>query len=304
MILLSVGYSKDSNVLSDGLSKLSKYYKDKNINIGMCENDIGSMHYIKCILKDTESDIKAFEEHRDMFYMYVSNIIYDFISKEYEMDLLKKLISEEYGFMDAEDIEEIKKRCSSVVYGTGIFSPEGAVYTMACKNSILKKIDEFLEESSEIIIDGFMTFRLKEINEILKEMLDKIIEEYTVEKEYSEFIKLLKYFVDIQESRYDIINIIINKDGDYIIKDKDRKDITKEFFEDFDMNSVSDDVNKHDVLVSAVITSAPKKISVHGMENCKSQETFETLKSIFLENMTFCSGCDMCKDIIYSAKQK
>lgn len=109
MILLSVGYSKDSNVLSDGLSKLSKYYKDKNINIGMCENDIGSMHYIKCILKDTENDIKAFEEHRDMFYMYVSNIIYDFISKEYEMDLLKKLISEEYGFMDAEDIEEIKK---------------------------------------------------------------------------------------------------------------------------------------------------------------------------------------------------
>ncbi len=37
-----------------------------------------------------------------------------------------------------------------------------------------------------------------------------------VEKEYNEFIKLLKYFVDVQENKIDEVNIIIDKLGNYI----------------------------------------------------------------------------------------
>ena len=42
---------------------------------------------------------------------------------------------------------------------------------------------------------------MKELREDIEEIIDKVVEEYMVEKEYREFVKLLKYFVDIQESK-------------------------------------------------------------------------------------------------------
>lgn len=298
MILLSVGYSKKNRDIYDKLKELCKFFKDKDINIAMAESDVGNMHYVKCILKDTENDIKLFDDCRELFYSYSSNAIYDFISTEYITELLEKLLKENYSYLSFNDLGEIRQRCIEVVAGNGIFSTQGLLYSINCKNNIIKKIDEYLQESIEIILDGFITFRLKDLNEELTGLVEKIIEEYVIEKEYSEFIKLLKYFVDIQESRYDVVNIIINSDGDYVIEDGSLNNITDDFFTDFNIDNIKGEVNKHDILVSALITCAPKKIVVHGMVNVQNQEVMDTIKNIFMEKLSFCAGCDICQSII------
>ena len=53
-----------------------------------------------------------------------------------------------------------------------------------------------------------------------------------VEKEYKEFVKLLKYFVDIQESRIDEVNIYIHEGGGYVIKDGYGKDVFGDFIKE------------------------------------------------------------------------
>lgn len=304
MILLSVGYSKKNRDIYDKLKELCKFFRDKEINIAMAESDIGNMHYVKCILKDTENDIKLFDEYRELFYSYSSNAIYDFISTEYITELMEELLKENYNYLNCCDLGEIKKRCTEVVAGSGIFTTQGLLYSISCKNNIIKKIDEYLQESIEIILDGFITFRLKDLNEELTGLVEKIIEEYVMEKEYSEFIKLLKYFVDIQESKYDVINIIINDHGDYVIKDGNANNITEEFFADFNIDHIKGEVNKHDILVSALITCAPNKIVVHGMVNIQNQEVMDTIKNIFMEKLSFCTGCDMCQEILSLTKCK
>lgn len=297
LILLSVGYSKKNRDIYDKLKDLSQFFKDKGINIAMAESEVGNMHYVKCILKDTENDIKLFDDYRELFYSYSSNAIYDFISSEYITELLEELLKENFNYLDYSDLEEIKQRCLEVVAGNGIFSTQGLLYSINCKNNIIKKIDEYLQESNEIILDGFITFRLKDLNEELTSLVEKIIEEYVIEKEYSEFIKLLKYFVEIQESRYDVVNIIIDSNGDYIIKDGNLNNITEEFFADFNVDNIKGEVNKHDILVSALITCAPNKIVVHGIINAQNQEVMDTIKNIFLDKLTFCTGCDICNNI-------
>ena len=52
---------------------------------------------------------------------------------------------------------------------------------------------------------------MRKLTREIEQIIDKVIEMYTVEKEYGEFVKLLKYFVDMQESKIDEINIIFNK---------------------------------------------------------------------------------------------
>lgn len=295
MILLSVGYSKSNRDMYDRLVELCKFFKEKSINMAIAESDIGQMHYIKCILKDTERDISSFEACRDMFYTYSSNIVYDFISREYEGELLEKLLKENYSYLSSSELEDIRDRSISIILGTGAFTTEGLILSINRRNNILKKIEEFFQESSEIIIDGFIRFRLREINSELTAIIDRVVEEYMLEKEFSEFIKLLKYFVDIQESKYDLLNIIIKPDGNYIVETSSSTDITNEFFDDFNVENIKGDINQHDILISALITNAPARLVFHGVENAKSQDTIDTIKSIFCEKLTFCTGCEKCK---------
>ncbi|EYE89481.1 hypothetical protein Q428_02170 [Fervidicella metallireducens AeB] len=296
MILLSVGYSKNNRDIYVSLNELCKFFRDKNINMAIAENDVGGMHYIKCILKDTEKDIKSFEECRELYYIYCANIIYDFLIREYEVENLEKLISENYEYLDAKDLEEIKSRCISVIMGNGIFTAQDLILSINRKNNILKKIEEYLQESSEIILDGFITFRLREFNSDLQNIIEQVVDEYIAEREYSEFIKLLKYFVDIQESKFESLNIYILNGGDYRIEDDNCNDITKEMFEDFNIENIKGEINKHDLLISSLITSAPKKITIHGIENSQNQEVLDTLKNIFSDKIIYCSGCDRCKN--------
>jgi hypothetical protein len=50
-------------------------------------------------------------------------------------------------------------------------------------------------------LDGFLSFRLKEYRGRLAEVVDKAVDEYMMDMEYKEFIRVLRYFVDVQEAQ-------------------------------------------------------------------------------------------------------
>lgn len=293
MILLSIGYSKDNRSFYDRIKELSDYLKPKGVSIAIGESDVGGMHYIKCFLKDTAEDFMAFEGARDMFYTYAAGIIYSFIAQEYESEIAERILKESYRYLEEDDYRQIRDRSIEVITGSTL-SMHSVLLNMNRRNSILRKIEDYIKENTELILDGFITFRLKEINEELGEIIERVAEDYAVEKEYSEFIKLLKYFVDIQDERYDKIDIVIDRSGAYSIYTSEGKNISEEFFEDFKAGESEGEISTHDMLISAVITNAPGSICIHGAEYCQCAEVVETIKSIFQDRVTLCSGCSLC----------
>ncbi|MBM6839415.1 putative sporulation protein YtxC, partial [Clostridium saudiense] len=131
-----------------------------------------------------------------------------------------EFLMENYFFLKQEEILEVEDIIMSVLKGEATVNDDRMIYCLNKVNSIIEKIKECLEENEEINIQGFITFRMKELRQGIEDIIEKVVEEYMVEKEYKEFVKLLKYFVDIQESRIDEINIFIQDGGGYIIKDK------------------------------------------------------------------------------------
>jgi len=66
-----------------------------------------------------------------------------------------------------------------------------------------------------------MDFRSKELMPQIYTIIEKVVESYMIEKEYNEFISLLKYFVEIQESKAEKVDLYIGKRGDsYILRDE------------------------------------------------------------------------------------
>ncbi|SEF70899.1 putative sporulation protein YtxC [Caloramator fervidus] len=297
MLLLSIGFNREKDEIYDRFNELCSYLRGNDINVAMVENDIGDYHYIKFVLKDSEKDIRNFEIYRDAFISYASDIIYDYIMKNYEIDILNELIKENCSYFSKEDILKIKNKCISFILGNGTMTAEDILNSMRHRNAIYKKIEEFLQENREIIIDGFVKFRLKFIKEDINGILEKMIEEYMLEKEYDEFIKLLRYFVEIQESKYEVLNIYINSSGEYILKDGDFKDVTKELFLDFENFNISGETTLDDILLSVIVTCAPKRVVIHLVENCKNKEIIETIKNIFIDRIYFCNSCEDCNII-------
>ena len=43
-----------------------------------------------------------------------------------------------------------------------------------------------------------------------------------------------------------------------------------------------------DILISGLITSAPKNINIYGKENCTNKEFLDTIENVFGDKVVFC----------------
>ena len=58
-------------------------------------------------------------------------------------------------------------------------------------------------------MEGFIRFRLKDYIEELKYIIDGSVDELLIDREYNEFIKLLRYFVEIQEPKVEEVHVLL-----------------------------------------------------------------------------------------------
>lgn len=56
----------------------------------------------------------------------------------------------------------------------------------------------------------------------------------------------------------------------------------------------ADNLNYEDLVVSALITIAPRNIMVHTSDRLSDKEVLETIKSVFEGRVVVCEGCELC----------
>jgi putative sporulation protein YtxC len=292
MLLLTVVYSKEREDVIEGINNVKEYFKSKNKVIGISESIESNTHFVK-IFCEEEIDDKL----RNMFNIHIANILYNVVIDEFYNKDMMNFLSDTYFFLKYDEIKEIRDNSLEVLKDEGPIIDENSIYCINKKNAIIDKIVQCIDENKEININGFMTFRMKELKDDLEGIIDKIVEKYMAEKEYNEFIKLLKYFVEIQESKIDLMNIEVSSDGKYIIRDKKGDDITESLFSDLSDLRYRENTNDEDILISVLITNSPEKIVIHCAENCKNSELIDTVKKVFTNRVEFCDDCKVCKKI-------
>ena len=153
---------------------------------------------------------------------------------------------------------------------------------------------DYFDNSNSIILDGFVNFRLKDYIRNLEEIVDKAVDDFLMDREYREFIRLLRYFVEIQEPKIDTVHVIVNYDNKYTLLDGSKREITNECIQEYVNEITEGEINYDDLLVSSLITFAPRKVVIHSMGHSRNKELMETIKNVFYGRVIICQGCELC----------
>lgn len=293
MLLLTLIQDDSKEYIIDEIRNARNYFKLKNVTVGISESLENNLHIVKVYCDDENFDEKF---HR-MFNLYIGTVLFKVVIKEFCKKNISKYLSENFYFLRGEDIKEVKDMIIDVFENESSRIDDNMIYYMNRKNEIIDKIVLCLEDNNEVNIKGFLTFRMKEIAHDLENIIDKIVEKFMIEKEYNEFIKLLKYFVDVQESKINEVNIMIDKNGDYLVKDELGNDILNNLINELYDSRINSKVSSEDLIISGLITSAPKKIVIHCVENSRNKELIETIKNVFVERVEFCDDCAKCTQL-------
>lgn len=291
MLLLTVVYDNSKEDILEAINEMKKYFRDRDIVVGFSESMENNTHFLKIFCEDSIVN----KRFMNIFNLYMSNILYNVVIDEFYKKEMQGFLTDTYFFLKYDEIKDIKRLSLEALKSEGAILNEYMVYFRNRKNSIIQKIIECIEENKEINIKGFITFRMKELLEDLESIIDKVVESYMVEKEYNEFINLLKYFVEIQDSKIEKVNILIQKDGSYKVEDEIGNNIMDTLFSDLSEAKFTGNVNVEDMLISGLITNAPKSVIIHGAENCINKEVIDTIKKVFEDRAIICNEFDMLK---------
>lgn len=255
---------------------INKHLSNSKISIKETDYEKRFEFLLSCGRKKMEQDITLYSK--------VGNLVNDIIMNIYIKDLIKNRVDKICDDYCKIEKEKITQSAYSILLNEEYFSIE--------KNRIMEDIVDYLMENNSIILDGFVNFRLKRFLYIIDISIERGIGTLETEKEYEEFIGMLQYFVEIQEPKAEVVNLIINKE-EYYLLDKNNKKIEDNIIEDLEKDLYYEGMSKSDLIISALIVLSPLKLIVHIEEEIE-EELVTVISQVFEEKVEFCRGCKVC----------
>lgn len=291
--IISIGATQHIDLLKARLGRETKPLERNGLVLNLEESPAGKLTFLNCHFTDFRRRGQAEADNQLLLKNVIAEVISDLILSHWETLLLRNIIRENYYYFAEEDKETIFS--NAVLYinknADGILRP---VYWFRRKNEILHKINEFLMSNNQIVIDGFIRFRLKEYLGELKEAAEQAADEFLTEREYKEFIQLLKYFVETQEPRMAVVHVLTSPEGDFKLFDHQMQPVKSDYMAGFFVELIDGEINCEDLLVSAMVTIAPKEVVFHYTKNRVLLASLETIRSVFGDRVRECTGCSLC----------
>jgi putative sporulation protein YtxC len=198
-------------------------------------------------------------------------------------------LKENYFYFDDDEFEEIRVTIEDEIAND-----------LKIQLIIKNKLNEIIENSNMINLNGFIKFRLKFINLYIIQIVEKSIDNYLMKKEYLDFMNIIKYITESEEKDYDFINILYNNNKLHVY-DRNMEKITSiGNMENVEVARELDGkiFNYDESVINILLTVSPKHIKLHinnvDKDDAEILNTIEIIKKIFSERIEFCSGCKFC----------
>jgi len=162
------------------------------------------------------------------------------------------------------------------------------------RNKVSEELIPYLEEYTELDFSGYMAFRMHSYKQELKEVIEYAIDEYILDQQYEEFMTLLRYFVQLQETRTELVHLVQEQGSSFILCDEHMKPLEiKHEHDRIVAEMLETEINIEDIVISSLISASPQKIIVHTRH--EDYQVVRSVKAIFGDRAQICNTCPMCR---------
>ncbi len=288
---ISIGASQHIDLIKNNLNRQFRVLEGEGIKLEVNELPSGKYTFLQCNI-NKEYQQKFGEKGCRIFKNYVASVVSDVILTKWESIIINDIIQNNYYYFDEEEKRLILEYVQKYIRDN---NPSGASGSSRRRNQIYRRIKEYLANNDQLVVEGFIRFRLKEYISELREAIENAVDDFLMEKEYSEFIQLLRYFVEIQEPRIDLTHVVLKENGCFYLYDDKKDSINSDYLEDFLIN-LDGEISYEDLLISALISISPRKIVFHCQQDNFPDATIKTIKDVFVGRVEVCHGCEWCKN--------
>lgn len=261
-------------------------WAERGVKITLSESLSGELLVFRCEIRKTEGfpGQDVLRDIKDAVASGLSHVVID----EYERVLVQRLIEENYAYLSSADREALRRKVALRLNGRQPGKRIGLAERNRRKSRVWAKLAEYLEKENELVLEGFITFRLKDYLEDLFDTVEKTAEDYLTEREYQEFLRLLRYFMARQKDSAAEVNVV-RKGDSYSVLDHKMEPVSGEVGSFLRSPPGGFELGVDDLIVSAVVTLAPERVVWHGPHD--NSPCYDLLKDLMEDRMSKCPGC-------------
>lgn len=223
-----------------------------------------------------------------------SQSIAEYVVEYKENEILDDILMYEYGFHEI----ETRSNILAYIYFTLNINELGDDYSHLRKEKmkikIAEKIGEFFWLETQLFLEGFIRFRLKEQWGEWRYAIEHAIDEFLMDKEYKEYTKLLQGFVSKQDNQLQQLHIIHKDDRNLFLYNEHWERLYPYLTNGISLEISGKHIRYEDLLLSVLLSLAPSLIILHTNQEC--HHIIYTLKKIFKEN-DICPSCPYCQRV-------
>ncbi|MEI0735685.1 putative sporulation protein YtxC [Paenibacillus sp. JTLBN-2024] len=270
------------SIITKANQALHKKYKTLSISCSVHEG----MTFWRC-REDDPRFIKG--NVLQQIYGTAAKALAEYILQEKERELAEKILNEEFDFPEPEEHEQILKHCRMILEKNPEF---GASWNR--RSAMLEQgIQQCLSERPLLHVDGFLTFRAQSYMKELKEIVEYAVDEFIMDRQYEEFVGMLKYFVYFQQPQVPLVHLIHKGGQDVLLLDENLKPLDYRYDEGVVVERLDQkDLQMEDAVVTTLISVSPAKIVIHTRE--PHMAVIRTLTQIFEDRVEICRYCPDC----------
>lgn len=217
----------------------------------------------------------------------ISCILSCLVIDEIEESYLKKILFKNFFYFSQQERNHILSLCYD------IFAENFNEIFDKKYNCLINIFSNYLSEHKSIILTGFLNFRIKDYLTILENIVDEAVNNYILEKEYLEFVSLLKLYINSQKPTCEFVHLVYNKEISILLdKDKNIINVSDDVFKAKYLSDITFSAN--DYALNGLLSLLPKKIYVHLIDSC-IDEFIHTIGLIFENRVEVCTDCNICK---------
>ncbi len=158
-------------------------------------------------------------------------------------------------------------------------------------NLATAELFRFLVDHDEVVLEGVCSFLWPEIAQEFAEAVDQAVDDFLLEKEYHDFVGLLRRLVTKAKHSIARAHVFFGEDRFYV-EDEEGRRLGEDILNDMMSGIALESQTYDELLVSLLVTLAPNTVIIH--RKMPDSEAMRTIQAVFGECMTCCRGCPRC----------